>query len=443
MKPLTSGSFRHSPEQVHQTLDKYMLADGYPLVLDMEASRGHYLVDAKSGEKYLDLFSFFGSQAVGYNHPAINNPDFIQKIGRMALCKPVNSDIYTQAMADFVETFASIVPESHRSRLFFVEGGALAVENALKAAFDWKYRKNEEKKRPANENLEVIHFKHAFHGRSGYTMSLTNTFDPRKYQYFPKFDWPRIDTPDCRFPLDAAALNDVKALEDKTCAAIEALLEDREAAIAAVIIEPIQAEGGDKHFRAEFLQRLKDVCLKNDVLLIFDEVQSGMGLTGHWWAFESLGVTPDIFAFGKKSQICGIAAGPRLDEVKSVFQVSSRINSTWGGNLVDMVRSDQSIQIILQENLLNQVKDVGAYALQCLKDLGDQTKAFDNVRGRGLMIAFDMPSEEVRNQVQNRMFENKALILACGNRSLRLRPVLDFTRAGVDKMIALLKKSLV
>lgn len=435
--------YRNSPDSVHKTLGQHILADGYSVVLDLERSKGSYLVDARNGDRYLDLASFFGSQPLGYNHPEINNPAFIQKIGRAALCKPVNSDLYTMAMADFVETFANTaIPESHRSRLFFVEGGALAVENALKAAFDWKFRKNQEKGGPATEDLQVLHFKKAFHGRSGYTLSLTNTHDPRKYQYFPKFPWPRVAPPACRFPLDADALAAVQAAEKSSLEEIERAFGENKDTIAAIIVETIQAEGGDQHFRKEFLQALREVCDRHEALLVFDEVQCGMGITGHWWAFQAFDVVPDVFSFGKKSQVCGIAAGPRLDEVDSVFKVSSRINSTWGGNLVDMIRSEKAISIIEKAHLLNSVREVGAYILEGLIQIAGKNPRIDNVRGQGLMIAFDLPDTEQRNQLRQILFQNKVIMLGCGQQSLRLRPVLDFSREDADEFFKKLETSL-
>lgn len=438
-----NAAYRNGADKVHETLKKHILADGYPIVLDLENSRGSYIVDARDGERYLDLASFFGSQPIGYNHPEINNDEFIQKIGRAALCKPVNSDLYTFAMADFVETFATkVIPESHRSRLFFVEGGALAVENALKAAFDWKFRKNQAQGHPETEDLKVLHFKSAFHGRSGYTLSLTNTHDPRKYQYFPKFPWPRIDPPVCRFPLTDESLAAVQSAEEKCVADIEAAFETHKNTIAAICVETIQAEGGDQHFRKEFLQVLRELCDKHEALLVFDEVQCGMGITGHWWAFQSFGVVPDVFAFGKKSQVCGIAAGPRLDEVDSVFKVSSRINSTWGGNLVDMIRSEKGISIIDRHDLLKNVREVGPHILSGLEKIAAKHPIIDNIRGRGLMIAFDLPDTDTRNAARNALFENKVIMLGCGRRSLRLRPVLDFSIADADEFLARLEQSL-
>lgn len=436
--------YRTSPHQVHTVLDRYMLADGMDIVFDLERSQGCRLYDSKADREYLDLFSFFASQPIGFNHPKMMAEDFQAKLASAATCKPTNSDIYSQAFADFVQTFAEeTIPETHRSRLFFVEGGALAVENAMKAAFDWKYLKNKAAGKTDSEDLQILHFESAFHGRTGYTLSVTNTQDPRKYQYFPLFDWPRVTPPAITFPLDDEKnLAAVEAAEAHSLAQIRAAFEERQDLIAAILIETIQGEGGDNHFRTEYLQALQDIAKENDALLIFDEVQCGMGLTGTWWAFEAHNVVPDIFSFGKKSQVCGIAAGPRLDEVNSVFQVSSRLNSTWGGNLVDMVRSEQYIKIIVEEKLLDNVNDVAALVLELLDSVEKSTGAISNVRGQGLMIAFDLVDEATRDQLAAQLQEAGVIILACGERSLRFRPVLDIDEDSAREAVAAISKGL-
>ena len=440
--PTDTTCFHTDPNAVHATLKKHMLADGFPLVFDYERSRGHRFVDAKTNETYLDLFSFFASQPIGYNHTRMTDPQFIEKIGRIAISKPTNSDIYTQALADFVSTFGTLViPETHSHHLFFVEGGALAVENALKTAFDWKFRKNQQRGAPESEDLEVIHFRHAFHGRSGYTMSLTNTHDPRKFQYFPKFKWPRVSTPALCFPLTDKVIEATIRAEQLCLLEIKEALSARKNRIAALIIETIQGEGGDHHFRPEFFAQLRQLANEAEFLLIFDEVQAGMGLTGSWWAWQQTGTEPDIFSFGKKSQVCGIAANSRVDEVESVFKVASRINSTWGGNLCDMVRAEQYIQIIHSEKLLDNTRHVGAYFIEQLQKLAAENGKMSNIRGQGLMIAFDLPTDKERDQLKKSMFENRAIVLGCGEKSIRFRPALDFTREAVDWACDVIRRS--
>ncbi|MEM1248057.1 MAG: L-lysine 6-transaminase [Acidobacteriota bacterium] len=412
-----------APSDVHETLRQHILVDGYDFVLDLEKSHGAYLHDARTGREFLDFFSSFSSVPLGYNHPSLTEPEFREVLLGAALNKPANSDLYTVEMARFVSKFATTVPESHRSRLFFVAGGALAVENALKAAFDWKHRKNQ-KAGKAVAGSRVVHLREAFHGRSGYTLSLTNT-DPSKTQYFPKFDWPRITNPKLHFPTTEENLAETIRNEERAIDELHRALYDDPDDIAALILEPIQGEGGDNHFRPEFLQQLRDLADAEDFLLIFDEVQTGFGTTGKWWCFENLGVAPDIFAFGKKTQVCGIAAGPRLDEVESVFQVSSRINSTWGGNLVDMVRCRRVIEAIESDGLLDRAAQSGGALLEGLRDL-EKTFAgkMTNSRGMGLFLAFDLPDQETRNAALGKMVDGGLVGLASGTRSIRFRPPL-------------------
>ncbi len=237
------------------------------------------------------------------------------------------------------------------------------MENALKTAFDWKVRKNLAAGK-GEKGTQIIHFREAFHGRTGYTLSLTNTADPRKYMYFAKFDWPRIINPKLRFPVTEAVLQRVVAEEAQAIAEIEKAVRDNPDDIAALIIEPIQGEGGDNHFRPEFFHALRRLADEHDFMFIVDEVQTGLGATGRMWAIEHMGVKPDIIAFGKKAQVCGIIVGDRIDEVAdNVFDVSSRINSTWGGNLVDMVRSQRYLEIIEAEDLVKNAQGMGELLL--------------------------------------------------------------------------------
>ena len=340
-----------------------MLADGMSPVIDLDKSHGSWLVDGKNGDEYLDLFSMFASLSVGYNHPyVLDNKD---RLLASAINKPTNSDIYSISMAEFVETMGRIAQPDYLPYSFYVSGGTLAVENALKAAFDWKVRKNIAK---GNSEMgsKVLHFEKCFHGRSGYTLSLTDSPDPRKVKYFPKFDWPRVSAPAIHFPLDDHSLEDVKNREQKSIMEIKDAIINNPNDIACIIIEPIQGEGGDNHFRPEFFVKLKEICLENDILLIYDEVQTGVGITGEMWAHQHFPkeARPDIISFGKKTQCCGIFAGKRIDEVENnVFQESSRINSTWGGNLVDMVRFTIYLEIIEQERLVSAASENGKYLL--------------------------------------------------------------------------------
>ena len=424
-----------TPDRVHETLRRHLLVDGFDLVLDTHASRGSWLVDARDGRRHLDLFSFFASAPLGMNHPALaDDPAFRAELAQVALNKPSSSDIYTTQLAEFVETFTRVLGDPALPHLFLVEGGALAVENALKTAFDWKRRHNAAHGRPEELGTTVLHLRQAFHGRSGYTLSLTNT-DPRKTALFPTFDWPRIDVPAIHFPLDVAA---VAAAEQRALtqarAAFAALPHD----IACFIAEPIQGEGGDNHMRAEFLQAMQRLTHENDALFVLDEVQTGCGMTGSAWAYQQLGLQPDVVAFGKKLQVCGIMAGGRVDEVPdNVFQVSSRLNSTWGGNLTDMVRSRRYLEVIEADGLIERAALLGK---RLLDDLGS-VPGIDNVRGRGLFVAFDLPTAAERDETVARLHRDGVLILPGGQRSIRLRPALTIGEDELELAVAAIRKA--
>ncbi|MDX1583594.1 MAG: L-lysine 6-transaminase [Thermoanaerobaculia bacterium] len=442
---MTDQKIHIPPGEVHRVISNHMLADGFGMVLDLGKSSGSWMFDAKSGRKILDFFSSFASMPVGYNHPKLNTPEFREKIGKIAINKPANSDLYTTYLAEFVDTFSRIVlPKSHNENLFFVEGGALAVENALKTAFDWKIRKNGKNGINGERGSKVLHLREAFHGRSGYTLSLTNTADPRKTQYFPKFDWPRIDNPKLRFPVTAEVEQEVAEAEERALRQAKEAIAENPDDIAAFIMEPIQGEGGDNHFRPEFLRAVRNLCDENEILLIYDEIQTGLGLTGKMWAFQHFDVEPDIFCFGKKTQVCGIASNKRIFDIEdNVFTVSSRINSTWGGNLVDMVRAQRHFEVIEEDRLVENASRVGATIRKELESLAEESGGkITNVRGRGLMIAFDLSDASTRDALLVNLEKNDMMALPSGHRSVRFRPHLVVTEEEAMEGIRRLKQAL-
>jgi len=401
------------PDNTLDTLEKYILVDGFHVVADPEASHGSWIHDARDGKEYLDFYSQFASQALGWNHEAL--------LGGMARylpvlnCKMANSDMYTTQYAEFVETFASITPDF--KHYFFIDGGALAVENALKCAFDWKARKGgaDHTRVSQYNNMSIIHLKNAFHGRTGYTMSLTNT-GPLKTGLFPQFEWPRIDKG------NAGLLQAEKAL--------------KEGHVAAIIVEPIQGEGGDIHLTTEYLKGLRELADKYEAMLIFDEVQTGLGLTGKWWAYEHHDVKPDILCFGKKTQVCGICVNERVDEVEdNVFTTSGRINSTWGGNIVDMVRASIIIEAIRDNDYVDHAACMGEYFLEELNKI----EGLSNVRGVGLMIAFDLETSEKRDEFVGKLQDDGILPLKCGDKGVRFRPHLTILKEDIDYALVKVK----
>jgi L-lysine 6-transaminase len=431
------GAITIPADAVFPTLKSNILVDGFHIVIDLQKSHGAVIVDALEGKEYLDCYGYFATLPIGHNHPKMQDEAFLGSLMTAALSNPANSDVYSREFAAFVKLFReSAVPDAF-SHLFFIAGGALAVENAMKAAFDWKAQRNRANGHDGGGD-KILHFREAFHGRSGYTLSVTNT-DQLKIRDFPKFDWPRVSNPTLSFPIDESA---AAAAEDKSVKEIEDAFAKDPHGIAAILIEPIQGEGGDNHFRPEFFQRLRTLADNHDALLIFDEVQTGMGATGTMWAFEQLGVVPDIVSFGKKTQVCGIMSTGRIDEVENnVFQLSGRINSTWGGNLVDMVRCARYLQIMKEDDLVANAARVGGAFKEQLEQLQGSTSV-SNVRGRGLFLAFDMPDGAARDGFRQECWDAGLATLACGTRTVRFRPPLVFSDADVDQSMSVMRKVL-
>jgi L-lysine 6-transaminase len=422
-------------DSVFPILKDNILVDGFHVVIDLEKSRGSVIVDALEGKEYLDCYGYFATLTIGHNHPKLTDEGFRKSLMIAALSNPANSDMYSKEFAAFVKTFRDLAVPDEFEHLFFIAGGALAVENAMKAAFDWKAQKNRAKGIEGGAD-KIMHFRDAFHGRSGYTLSVTNT-DPTKTRDFPKFDWPRISSPAIEFPVDEAK---IAAAEQQAGKEIEAAFAKDPHGIAAILIEPIQCEGGDHHFRPEFMKKLREYADEYEALLIYDEVQTGLGVTGKMWAYQLCGVTPDIISFGKKTQVCGIMSTARIDDVETnVFKVSSRINSTWGGNLVDMVRCARYLEIIEEDSLVENAAKVGSYFLEGLLKLAAEFPAMNNVRGQGLLLAFDLPDGETRDRIRQDCWDAGLAGLACGPRSMRFRPPLVFSQAQAEQALTTLR----
>ncbi len=434
-----------APDQVKEILSEHLLTDGYDLTFDLERSEGVRMYDSKYNRSLLDFFTCFASVPLGYNHPKMINDDgFKKNLLLAALANPSNSDIYTTQYAQFVDTFSRVGIPDYLPHAFFIAGGGLAVENALKAAMDWKVQKNFAKGYREEKGKKVLHFDQAFHGRTGYTLSLTNTL-PDKTKWFAHFDWPRVSVPKIKFPFTDESYEDLLKREALSMAQIKNAFETDKDEICAIIIEPIQSEGGDNHVRQEFLEQLRSICDEHDALLIYDEVQTGVGLTGKFWCHQHFGekARPDILAFGKKMQVCGILAGHKLDEVPTnVFRVPSRINSTWGGNLVDMVRSSKIMEIVEEDQLCENAAEVGAYLQAQLIKISDRDERVTNVRGKGLLTAFDFPSKEIRDAFVKRGMEQGVMFLGCGNQTIRFRPALVIQKQHIDEGLEVMEKVL-
>ncbi|HTD52550.1 MAG TPA: aminotransferase class III-fold pyridoxal phosphate-dependent enzyme, partial [Thermoanaerobaculia bacterium] len=252
-----------------------------------------------------------------------------------------------------------------------------------------------------------------------------------------------LTCPRLEFPVTAEVLRKVAAAEDQVEREIRQACADAPGDIAALIIEPIQGEGGDNHFRPELFRRLRALADELEFLLIFDEVQTGIGLTGSMWCWQQIGVEPDLFCFGKKTQVCGFAANGRIDDVENVFRVSSRINSTWGGNLVDMIRCARYLEIIEEDKLIENARLVGEHLLSRLREMAAEfAGTVSNVRGRGLFLALDLPDKSMRDRVLSACLENGLIALASGASAVRFRPALTLSRDEADEGVRKLRRAI-
>jgi L-lysine 6-transaminase len=407
-----------------RALREYVAGDLVDIVVDLDAGSGSRLRDLRDGTEYLDMTMFFSSAPLGHGHPALRDPAFEQALVRAGRVKPSNPDFATVEQARFAATFRRVAGDPELPLLFFVEGGTLAVENALKVAFDWKTKRNA-RAGVAARGSRVLHLEHAFHGRSGYTLSLTNT-EPVKIRDYPMFDWPRIPSPAVP-PGPVWNTPELLPAERVALDAAESALRRYGAEVACFLYEPVQGEGGDRHMRPEFLRAMQELCLRHDVLTVADEVQTGGGLTGRMWAYQSLGLTPDLVAFGKRLQVCGVMGGRRVLDIRdNAFREPSRLGSTWGGSLVDMVRATRILEVIESDGVLDHARRMGEFLLSKLGALvGEFPDQLREARGRGLMCAlsFREPTQRDRAIVHAREAHH-ALFLPCGPDSLRWRPAL-------------------
>jgi L-lysine 6-transaminase len=421
-------------------LRRHVTADFLDLVVDLERSTGCWLVDLRTGRPHLDMMGYYGSSPLGHNHPGLAaDPRFDTEVLAAARGKPSNPDFATLIQARFVETFLRVLGDPEMPYLFFIDGGALAVENALKVAFDYKTRRNAERG-IATRGWRVLHLQHAFHGRSGYTMSVTNTGTKHTWA-FPQFDWPRIPSPAVgrMQDWDAPALT---AEEQAAVAAAEAAFARHPDEIACVLAEPIQCEGGDRHLRAPFLRALQELCERHDALFVLDEVQTGAGVTGHSWAYQALGLAPDLIAFGKKTQVCGVMGGRRVRDLPdNAFVLPGRLSSTWGGNILDMLRATRILEIYEQDRLLDNATAMGERLLAGLRACAERWPGLLSApRGRGLLCAVDVTDRQRRDHLVSLAWQRHgALFLGCGERTLRFRPPLSVTADDVDAALSVLR----
>lgn len=415
------------------------------VVMDDERSLGPWLVDI-DGNVFLDLFANFALGALGYNHPALmavtSSPGFAR-----AAANPTSTPfLTTPGWFDFVEAIEAKFAPKGMSRMFCVDGGGEGVEAAIKAAFIVQgERIRAARGEPRNPlllsaeaqsawmdnkgtDVVVVSFAGAFHGRGLGPMSATHSKLIHKAD-LPAFPWPTAPFPVSRFPLERYAEENAAA-EAECLRVLERILNQYQNQVAAILIEPIQGEGGDRHASPHFYQSVQYLAGKAGAAFIMDEVQAGMGISGTLWTHEQLNLpqSPDLMAFGKKMQFGGFFATPDFDITQF-----GRMYQTRNGDRARAMVGLATLETIERDQLLNNVRETGAYFLHRLWELANSYPSLvEQPRGRGFILAFDLPTTSLRDDFLKRALHKGVFATYTGTRSVRLRPHLITTPAEVD-----------
>lgn len=378
----------------------------YPLVI--ADGSGSFLHDV-DGNSFLDFTSNIGSCPLGYSHPEIM--EVLAGQSRNGAHKIAGQDFYCKEHAELSEHVSSVIPQGFK--MFFINSGAEAVENAIKVA----YRKMSATTPSTLPGMSCVN---AFHGRTLGALSFTFSKPVQKKGY--------PELPVLRIKFCASD-------SDPEMDAAEKLLARNK--VAFVLSEVVQGEGGYNIASRQFIQNLRRCADKYDVPLILDEVQSGMGRTGKWWAFEHYGVVPDIMSAAKALQVGMTAYNSRLDP-----EDQGALSSTWGGgSRIDMAIGAKIIQVIKNDRLLNNASAMGARLKKGLQELVGKGGLAD-VRGIGLMIGIEFESKQSRDEGLMRAFKKGLLLLPAGQKAMRVIPPLTITEEEVNEGIGLMSLAL-
>ena len=378
--------------------------DPYPFVHSGEG-KGCYFQDV-DGNVFLDFASQIASNPLGYNHPALLR--VLKDYSKQTPIKYAGQDFYVKEHKVFLEQLVSVVPK-HMNMGFLINSGAEAVENAIKLAL--RYKKTAK---------FGVSFQSAFHGRTLGALSCTNSKNIQKKNFF-------------TFPMHRLPYS------DKSVAAFERILTNEATAdeIGFVIMEPVQGEGG-YHVAGSWAKKIQSICRKNAIPFITDEVQAGMGRTGKWWSHQHLGLKPDIMTSAKALQVGAVVSSKKFFALPP-----GSISSTWGGgHVLDLAMGIETINVIKKKKLLSHITRMGTYLRKRLHEFNVTHCDLDNIRGLGLMNAFDLPSKKVRDAFVMQMLKSGVVLLGCGERGVRLIPPYIVTKKEIDVFMSVMEKHL-
>lgn len=434
-------------EKLSETFD----ASASYFAVDYDKSLGNYIVDA-DGNTLLDLYMQIASIPIGYNHPelieAAKSHDAISAL----VNRPATGNFPNVDYARQTEDLVKYAPNGF-TKVWTALSGSDANEWAYKTAFiyqadrlrhhhdfsaaDLESVMNNEA--PGSPKMSILSFKKAFHGRLFGSLSTTRSKPIHKLD-IPAFDWPTAPFPELKYPLEEnAAANEA---EEKRCLAEleETLLAWKsKSPVAAVIVEPVQSEGGDNHASPAFFQGIRDITAKHNVLFIVDEVQTGVGATGYFWAHEAWNLTspPDMVTFSKKAQTAGFFYGnPELTP-----KLPYRNFNTWIGDPARITIANKIFEYVKEHDLPARTLEVGKYLSNGLNEFQKQGK-IANLRGTGTFLAFDLPTPQARDAFVSNARASGVNVGGCGPQSIRLRPSLLFEEKHADIFLDVTKKLL-
>ena len=371
----------------------------YQVVFDK--GEGVYLYDI-DGKRYLDFVSGIAVFALGYHNKEYND----------ALKAQIDKIIHTSNYyynLPAIEAAGKIREISGMDRVFFTNSGAEAIEGAIKTARKYAYLKD------GRTDHEIIAMEHSFHGRTFGALSVTGT---------PKY----------REPFEPM-IGNIKFARMNDLASVEELINDR---TCAIILETVQGEGGLVPATEEFLKGVKALCEERDILLILDEIQCGMGRTGHMFAWQRYGVKPDIMTTAKALG-CGVPVGAFLmtEKVAANSLAAGDHGTTYGGNPLACAAVEKVLDLFGENHIIENVREVAPYLEQRLEELKEKYDCITERRGTGLMqgLVFDCP---VRDVIE-RALENGLLLINAGADILRFVPPLIISKENVDEMIEILE----
>lgn len=404
----------------------------YPLVVDRALGSELWDLD---GRRYIDLMAGVAVMNVGHRHPHVHQAvkDALDKFWHICL-----ADFYYPQAVELAERLQTIAPMAEDTRIYFGNSGTEAVEAAIKLAMHHTGRR------------EFIGFRGGFHGRTLGALSFTSSKKVQRAFYRKALPVHHIPFPNCYRPLLHQDPDECTA--DAVLDYLEEIVFDTTVdpnEIAAVVVEPFQGEGGYVPAAAGFFKRLRQICDRHGILLIVDEVQSGVGRTGKWWAIEHEGVEPDIVCFAK-----GIASGLPLGGIiarKSVMSWKPGAHgSTFGGNPIACAAALATLDVIEEEGLLQHAADAGAYIMSRLREMQTRHPSIGDIRGRGLMIGVEFVRDRatkaragaLRDALNEIGFAKGVLLLPAGNNTMRMTPALNMPRSLIDEGLEIFEAAL-